>query len=142
MVYQLKTKLNDADVREFLNSIEEQQKKEDSFKLLDIFTRITWEPAKMWWSSIIWFGSYHYVYASGQEWDWMRTGFSPRKGALSVYIMPGYNFDEMQDLMDTLWKYKAWRSCLNIKKLSDIDLEVLEKIISTGLEAMKEKYPE
>ena len=133
MTYELKTKINDASVNDFINSIEDIQKREDSFKLLDMFTRLSWEEAQMWWSSIIGFWSYHYKYASGQEWDWMRTGFSPLKTALSVYIMPGYQFDEIQDLLNRLWKHKAGRSCLNIKKLSDINLKVLEKIIQFGL---------
>lgn len=141
MSYELKTKLNDASVTKFLNTIEDTQKKEDSFKILDIFTEITWESAKMWWNSIIGFGTYHYKYASGQEGDWMRTGFSPRKTALTLYIMPGYQFDEMEDLLWKLGKYKTGKSCLYIKKLSDIDLKVLKQIIEWGWNDMKKKYP-
>jgi hypothetical protein len=104
--------------------------------------RLSWKPAKMWWSSIIWFWNYHYKYASGQEWDWMRAGFAPRAAGFSLYIMPGYQFGNIPELMAQLWKYKAWKSCLNIKKLSDIDLRVLEKIIQWGLDDMKQRYPE
>ncbi len=70
----------------------------------------------------------------------MRTGFSPRKTALTLYVMPGYNFDEMEELMSKLGKYKNGRSCLYIKKLEDIDMDILEKIVRKGLEIMKEKY--
>lgn len=70
----------------------------------------------------------------------MRTGFSPRKSALTLYVMPGYEFDGMQNLMDTLGKYKTGKSCLYIKKLEDIDMNVLEEIVRKGLEIMKEKY--
>jgi len=140
MPYKLKTKLNDASVEDFLNTLGDEQKKEDSFRLLDIFTKVSTQEPKMWWSSIIGFGTYHYKYASGQEWDWMRTGFSPRKGAISLYIMPGYNFDNMQELLWKLGKYKTGKSCLYIKRLSDVDINVLEEIITLGLKEMKEKY--
>ena len=141
MVYEPKTKVNNVDVGEFLNAVEDIQKREDSSKLLDMFTRITGEPAKMWGSSIVGFGSYHYKTASC-EGDWMRTGFSPRKWALSIYVMPGYAFDKMPEYLDKLWKFKAGKSCLNIKKLEDIDMNILEKIVKKWLEIMEEKYPE
>lgn len=142
MVYELKTKINDASVIAFLESIEDEEKKESCFKLLEIFTNISWHEWKMWWKSIVWFWTYTYKYASWQTWDWMRTWFAPRVGGISLYIMPGYEFWNMQELMENLWKYKAWKSCLNIKKLSDIDLKVLREIIKAGLEDMKERYPE
>lgn len=142
MVYKLKTQINNANVTDFLNSLEDQQKREDSFKLLDIFRRISQCEAKMWWSTIIGFGTYTYKYASGQTWDWMRIWFSPRKTGLSIYIMPGYNFSEIEILLSKLWKYKSGKSCLNIKKLSDIDLKVLEEIIHFWLKEMERMYPE
>lgn len=140
MVYELKTKVNDASVIDFLHSIENEKRKEDALKILDFFNHITGEEPKMWWSSIIGYGTYTYKYASGQTWDWMRTGFSPRKSALTLYVMPGYEFDDMQDLMEKLGKYKTGKSCLYIKKLEDIDMNVLEEIVRKGLEIMKEKY--
>ena len=140
MSYKFKTQLNDASVIDFLNSIEDIQKKEDSLKLLDFFTKIIQKEAKMWWTAIVGFGTYHYKYASGQEWDWMRTGFSPRKNALSLYIMPWYEFDDMQDLLQQLGKHKTGKSCLYIKKLEDIDINILEKIIRKGLKKLKETY--
>ena len=141
MVYIPKTQINNADVEGFLNTIEDEQKRKDSFKLLEMFTRISGQPPKMWWSSIVWFGSYHYKTASC-VWDWMRTGFSPRKWGLSVYIMPWYEFDWMSQLLEKLGKHKRGKSCLNIKKLDDIDMKILEEIVKKGLEVMEEKYPE
>ena len=140
MVYTLKTQINDSDVNAFLNSIEDLQKKEDSFILLDMFSKISGEKPKMWWTSIIGFWLYSYVSKSRCVGDWMRTGFAPRKAGLSIYIMPWYDMG-MEWLLEKLWKYKMWKSCLTIKKLSDIDLKVLEKIIKKGFDIMDEKYP-
>lgn len=141
MSYTLKTQKNTQSIRNFLESLENQQKKSDAFSILQIFQNITWEEWSMWGENIIWFGTYHYKYASWQEGDWMRTGFSPRKNNFSLYIMPGYQFDGMQELLWKLWKYKLWKSCLYIKKLSDIDEEILKQIIQKWLSKMAEKYP-
>lgn len=141
MWYELKTKFSDPSVKVFLNAIEDEAKRDDSYTLLEVFERLSWEEAKMWWSTIG-FGEYHYKYDSWREGDSMRTGFSPRAAWFSFYIMPGYQFDKMEYLLSKLWKHKAWKACLNIKKLSDIDLKVLEEIIQFWLDDMKEKYPE
>lgn len=140
MVYKIKTKVQDTNVSDFLNSIEDSQKREDSFQLLEIFTKLSWEEAKIWWDAIVGFWTYHYKYASGQEWDWMRTWFSPRKTGLSIYIMPGYNFNEIQNLLDKLGTFKNGKSCLSIKKLTDINIQILEKIIQFGLDEMKKMH--
>lgn len=141
MSYELKTKISDASVEEFINSIEDLQKQEDSHVLLKLFEKVTWESGKMWWENIIGFWTYTYSNSTWKEFTWMRTGFSPRKANLSLYIMPGYQFDKMSDLLSQLGKHKTSKgSCLYIKKLSDIDLKVLEKIILFSLEIMKEKY--
>lgn len=143
MVYELKTKENNADVLTFLDTIEDIQKKEESLQILDIMTRISGKPAKMWGKSIIGFGSYHYKYDSWQEGDFMRVGFSPRKANISIYIIPGYQFESMKEILNRLGKHKTSKgSCLYIKKLSDIDLKVLEEVISFGLDEMQKKYPE
>lgn len=97
---------------------------------------ITGEPAKMWGDSIVGFGSYHYKYASGQEGDWMLTAFSPRKQNLTLYIMPG--FERYENLMKQLGKYKTGKSCLYIKKLEDVDLEVLKELIDLSVKQMRE----
>lgn len=140
MTYTPKTQVSDMNVQTFLESIEDEQKRKDSFVLLDMFTEISWEKAKMWWTAIIWFWTYSYESKSWCAGDWMRTGFSPRKNALSVYIMPWYDM-WMESLLEKLGKHKMGKSCLTIKKLSDIDLKILEKIIQKWLDIMNEKYP-
>jgi hypothetical protein len=136
---ELKTKINDASVDDFLSKILDEKKKEDSFEVLDLMRKITKSEPKMWGDSIVGFGTYHYKYASGREADWLLTGFSPRKQSLTVYIMSG--FDKYGDLMDRLGKYKTGKSCLYIKKLEDIDLKVLEQLIKESVKYLKKKYP-
>src|SRR5210317_1474295 len=119
-----KTKKNDASVENFLNSVANQTRREDSLSLLGLMRDVTGEEAKMWGSSIVGFGSYHYVYQSGREGDWMLTGFSPRKQNLAIYIMPG--FSAYDSLLDKLGKHKTGKSCLYINKLADVDLKVLK----------------
>lgn len=142
MVYELKTKINNADVKEFLNTIWDTQKRDDCFIILVMFTKLSWEAAKMWWKNIVWFWSYDYTYSSGHSGSSARISFSPRASYISLYIMPWYEFGNMPELMKKLWKFKAWKCCLNIKKLSDVDLGVLEKIIEAWLDDMNERYPE
>ncbi len=138
MAYELKTKLNDASVEDFLNKVEDDKRREDSFVVLDIMRELTGQEPKMWGGSIIGFGSYHYKYASGQEGDWMITGFSPRKTSLTVYIMPG--FERYDELMGRLGKFKTGKSCLYIKKLEDVDMVTLKELIKSGYEVMDKKY--
>lgn len=126
--YELKTKITDASVKEFLNKVELDSKREDAFELLDIFKEVTGEDPKMWGPSIIGFGQYHYVYKTGHEGDMCATGFSPRKAKHSLYIMSG--FDNYNELMDKLGKYSTGKSCLYINKLADIDNVVLKQLIA------------
>lgn len=136
---EIKTRVNDASVEDFINSVVDETKKKDSLTLLKMFKKITGEPAKMWGSSIIGFGKYHYKSErSSQEGDWMLTGFSPRKQSLTIYIMPGFN--DYNTLLKKLGKNKTSVSCLYINKLSDVDLDILEEIIKKSYLAMKEKY--
>ena len=132
---ELKTKKNDASVERFLNAVDHPKRREDAWRVLEIMKKVTKEEPKMWGSSIVGFGSYHYRYASGQEGDWMLVGFSPRKTALSVYIMSG--FDAYDELMTQLGKYKTGKSCLYINKLEDVDLKILEKLIKQSVAYMK-----
>lgn len=125
--YELKTKVNDKDVIAFLESIEAAQKRDDSFQLMDLFSKLTDDKPKMWGTNIIGFGSYHYKYASGQEGEWFKIGFSPRKAKLSLYVMSG--FDKLENYLSRLGKHKIGKSCLYVNKLSDIDMEVLEKLV-------------
>ncbi len=135
---ELKTQQNDSDVVEFLNGIENEQRKADSFELLELFSQLTGEEAKMWGDSIIGFGTYHYKYASGREGDWPLTGFSPRKQNLTIYIMPG--FERYDDIMKKLGKYKTGSSCLYVKKLTDIDQALLKELVVTSVNDMKKIY--
>jgi hypothetical protein len=131
---ELKTRQNEGNVEDFLNSIEDERKRKDAFILLEIMKTITGEEPKMWGPSIVGFGSYHYKYDSGREGDWFRTGFSPRKQNLSLYIMDGV--EKYQDLLARLGKHKIGKSCLYVNKLADVDLEVLREMIR---QSMREK---
>ena len=135
-MYELKTKVNNADVVKFLKSVKDEKQQEDSLVLLDLMTKVTKQPAKMWGPSIIGFGSYHYKYDSGHEGDMCQVGFSPRKQSLTLYILPG--FEKNQDLMKKLGKYKTGKSCLYIKRLEDVDMKVLNELIKRGLIQTKE----
>ncbi|HYH36427.1 MAG TPA: DUF1801 domain-containing protein [Candidatus Saccharimonadales bacterium] len=132
----IKTVMNDGSVEDFINTVGDEVKKKDSFTLLDIFSKVTGEKPKMWGSSIIGFGQYHYKSGrSKQEGDWMLTGFSPRKQNLTLYIMPG--FDDYADMLAKLGKHKTSKGCLYINRLADVDLAVLEKLIERSYLDMK-----
>lgn len=135
----LKTLPNDAKAEDFINSVQDEQKKKDSLTLLEIFTRVTGEKSKMWGSSIIGFGQYHYKSErSAQEGDWPLIGFSPRKQNLTLYIMLG--FEDYSDLLQELGKHTTSKGCLYIKKLSDVNQAILEKLIKESYLKMKKKY--
>ena len=135
----LKTTVNDGNVEDFINRVEDDVKRQDSLALLKLFWKVTGEKPKMWGSSIIGFGSYHYKSEkSRQEGDWMLTGFSPRKQNLTLYVMPG--FGQHQDLLKDLGKHKTGVGCLYINKLADVDLAVLEKLIKKSFAAMKAEH--
>lgn len=137
---EIKTKVNDADVLAFIGSVEDETKRNDSLALLDLYTTVTGEPARMWGSSIVGFGSYHYKSErSSQEGDWMRVGFSPRKQNLTLYFMDG--FEHHSELLARLGKHKLSKGCVYINKLADIDTKVLEQLITDSLKEMKKLYP-
>jgi hypothetical protein len=133
---ELKTKKNDADVMEFLNAVEHDKRREDSFKALDLMKSITGEEPSMWGDSIVGFGSYHYKYASGREGDWFKAGFSPRKQALSLYL--NACFGGREELVGKLGKVKQGAGCIYVKKLEDIDLGVLEQLIRQSCDSLSE----
>lgn len=135
---ELKTKMNNADVNKFLNSISDEKKRNDSLVILGLMKKITKTEPKMWGNSIIGFGSYHYKYESGREGDWFLTGFSPRKQNLSIYLISG--FKELDDLLENLGNYKSSVSCLYVKNLEDIDLKILEKMIKKSVQLTKKRY--
>ena len=133
-----KTIANDASVTAFLDAIKDDQKREDSYKLLEIMTRLSGCPPKMWGSSIIGFGSYHYKYESGREGDMCRIGFSPRAQNLTLYIITG--FSDYEEELSRLGPHKLGKSCLYIRELKHINLDVLEEILTLGMASMKKKF--
>jgi hypothetical protein len=127
-----KTTRTDASVDAFLEAIGDVRRREDCRTVIELMRRVTGDPPAMWGGSIIGFGSYHYRYASGREGDWPVTGLSPRKQALTLYIMAG--FDRYEELMSRLGKFKTGKSCLYIKSLADIDMSVLEELVRASAE--------
>lgn len=134
----IKTLQNDANVEDFINNVPDEAKRKDSFTLLKLFTEITGEKPKMWGTSIIGYGQYHYKSErSTQEGDWPLIGFSPRKQSLTLYIMTG--FKDQQALLSKLGKHKTSVSCLYINKLADVDMTVLEKLIKESFFTSKKQ---
>lgn len=137
---EIKTKQTQADVAEFINTFADtEQKKKDSYELLSFMKEVTGFDPKMWGPSIIGFGSYHYKSdRSRQEGDWPLVGFSPRKAAISLYV---YSGGELQnDLLKDLGKFKMGKACIYIKKFSDIDKEILKKMINSSIDFLQSKY--
>ena len=135
---ELKTRKNNASVTAFLNAIDDKQKRADAKKISAMMRAATGSRARMWGPSIVCFGEYHYKYDSGRVGDFMITGFSPRKQALTLYVIPG--FKPFESLMKKLGKYKTGKSCLYIRRLSDVDESVLEKLIAGSVKHMRNKY--
>ena len=131
---ELKTKPNDQSVEGFLNQVPDEKKRQDSFAILELMKQVTGNEPIMWGDSIVGFGTYKYKYASGREGEWPITGFSPRKQNLTLYIMSG--FDEYDDLLNKLGKHSTGKSCLYIKKLEDVDQDVLRDLVSKSVEHM------
>ena len=134
----MKTVPTAADVDAFIDAVEDPRKREDSRAIAAMMAEVTGAPARMWGASIVGFGSYHYRYASGREGDFMETGFSPRKRALTLYIMAG--FSEYGELLAKLGKHTTGRSCLYIKRLSDVDQDVLREMVAQSVRYIRGKY--
>lgn len=137
---ELKTKVTDENVHAFINTFaDSDQKRKDSFELMKIMEDFTGYPARMWGPSIIGFGSYHYKSErSRQEGDWPLVGFSPRKSAISLYVFTG--LPEHEYLLKDLGKFKMGKACIYVKKLSDIDLESLKRMMRVSIDFLKAKY--
>ncbi len=133
-----KTTENAASVEEFLNSVKDETKRADCLRVRAIMEEISGEKPKMWGTSIVGFGNYHYKYESGREGDFMKVGFSPRAQNVTLYIMPG--FGRYEDLMSKLGKHKIGKSCLYVKKLADVDEEILKELITESYAYMTDKY--
>jgi len=134
-----KTIANDTSVNAFIDTVEDERKRADSHELIELMRTITGHEPKLWGSSLVGFDSYHYRYASGREGDFFITGFSPRKAALAIYIMPG--FDDYAEQLQRLGPHKTGKSCLYVKNLDAIDRDVLGEIIRDSVSAMRERYP-
>jgi hypothetical protein len=132
----LKTKVNNASVEGFLNTVKDEATRKDCYEIMKMMKQVTKEPPMMWGSSIVGFGSYHYKGKSGREGDWMLTGFSPRKQNLTLYLMGG--FDSQKDLLKKLGKFKTSVGCLYIKKLDDVDRKVLKDLVAASVKRMKQ----
>ena len=132
-----KTIPNDQDVEQFLNSIADERKRKDSFTILELMKQVTGKEPRMWGSSIVGFGSYHYKYESGREGDMIIAGFSPRKQNLTLYNMGGFERDD--DLLKKLGKHTTGNSCLYIKCLDDVDLPTLKSLIEESVKHVKQK---
>lgn len=126
-----KTKPTKASVKEFLNQIPDKERREDCLAVAKIMEEITGDKPKMWGPSIVGFGTWHYKYASGREGDWPVAAFSPRKKDLTLYLTVG--FEKHTELMQKLGKHSTGKSCLYIKRLSDIHMPTLKKLIKVSI---------
>ncbi|CAN7395524.1 DUF1801 domain-containing protein [Rossellomorea sp. LjRoot5] len=139
-MYELKTKQNDESVIEFIEGVENPKKKEDAYRLLDIFSEATGFEAKMWGASIIGFGSYHYKYKTGHEGDAPLVGFSPRKSKISLYFATGDS--EREKLLESFGKHTSGKGCVYINKVADVDETVLKQLIHQSVNFLQQTYPE
>ncbi|MEC5425221.1 DUF1801 domain-containing protein [Virgibacillus sp. C22-A2] len=138
-MYELKTRENDSSVIEFIETVENPKKREDAYKLLDIFTETTGCKAKIWGTSIIGFGAYHYKYATGHEGDAPLVGFSPRKAKISLYFATGDT--EREELLNDFGKHTTGKACVYINKVADVDVDVLKALINRSITFLRETYP-
>ncbi len=135
-----KTKPTAQTVESFINKVEREQVRDDCATLIKIMKKATGSSPKMWGPSIIGFGQYHYKYESGHEGYSCLAGFSPRKANLTIYVMPGSA--KHVKLLAKLGKYKATKACLHIKKLEDVDIDVLQELVKNSVEEVRKKYPD
>ena len=138
-MYELKTKETDNSVIEFIEQVDNPKKREDAYRLLDIFTETTGFEAKMWGPSIIGFGAYHYKYATGHEGDAPLVGFSPRKAKISLYFAPGEK--KREELLKVFGKHTTGKACVYINKVADINEDVLKEMINESITFLTEMYP-
>ncbi|SCX68096.1 DUF1801 domain-containing protein [Lysinibacillus fusiformis] len=138
-MYELKTKETDASVIEFIESVDHPKKREDAYRLLDIFTEVSGCEAKMWGPSIIGFGHYHYKYQTGHEGDAPLVGFSPRKAKISLYFAPGDS--EREQLLQQFGKHTTGKACVYINKLADVEEDILKALIQQSIVFLQKTYP-
>jgi hypothetical protein len=131
---ELKTKVNDQNVMAFLEGVEDERKRQDCLALLKLMKDVTGEEPKMWGDSIVGFGTYHYKGKSGREGDWFPVGFSPRKQNLTVYLVGG--FDQLEEQLHKLGKFKTGKGCLYVNKLADVDLGILRDMVKDSVDRL------
>jgi hypothetical protein len=124
----LKTRQNSDDPQALLEAIDDERKREDAERLLRLMTEVTGEPPKLWGPTMIGFGSFHYRYASGHEGDTMKVGFAPRKSALTLYGLQGH--PQSEELLTALGKHTLGKGCVYVKRLDDIDIDVLRQLVA------------
>lgn len=134
-----KTKPTDQNVIHFLEAIDDPRRRDEGLALNQLMREVTGEEPCIWGTNIIGYGAYRYRYASGREGDWPLVAFSPRKQNLTIYIMAG--FDEYDDLMSRLGKHSTGRSCLYLKRLSDVDQAVLRELVARSVDHMRHTNP-
>lgn len=140
MKYEAKMKENDSSVTEFIESVDNERRKAEAYQLVELFEEATGFKAKMWGSSIIGFGRYHYKYASGHEGDAPLAGFSPRKAKISLYL--SYESEEREKLLEQFGKHTKSKACIYVNKLADIDLDVLKQLIKLSVKTYQNLYPD
>jgi hypothetical protein len=136
-VAELKTRKNAASIHKFLENVEHPTRRQNSFEILEMMREITGDQGSMWGDSIVGFGDFSYTNTTNKEFKWFKTGFSPRKQSLTLYIMDG--FDSYDEILSRLGKYKTGKSCLYINKLADVDLDVLRELIDASVKFMESR---
>jgi hypothetical protein len=136
---QNKTVETQESVVDFINSVTDEQKRKDCFEIIEIMRKESGFEAKMWGPGIVGFGSYHYKYESGREGDAPLVAFSPRKNEISLYLSSG--FEKREELLKKFGKHKSAKACIYVKKLEDIDTEILKKMVSLSVKHIKSLYP-
>jgi hypothetical protein len=135
-----KTKPTRASVNAFLAKVADETRRADCQVVLELMRDVTGEEPKMWGASIVGFGIYRYVYASGHSGEWPLAGFSPRKNDLTLYVMAG--FDGAEELLARLGPHKTGKSCLYLKRLADVNLRVLRQLVRRSVAEMKRRHPD
>lgn len=133
-----KTEFTDKNVDDFLQTLESEQKRKDSYELIALMEKITGEKAKMWGSTIVGFGNYHYKYESGHEGNAPLIGFSPRKTAISLYVFTG--LQEHEHMLENLDKFTMGKACIYVKRLTDINLDALTGLLNHSIDYVSTKY--
>jgi len=133
-----KTNFSDENVNSFIEGVASEQKRKDSYSLIELMKRVSGEEPRMFGPSIVGFGQYHYIYDSGHEGDAPLIGFSPRKGAISLYVFTGH--ESHAHLLEDLGKYTMGKACIHVKKMADINEAVLIELMESTIAYVSEKY--